>query len=394
MNPPTPERGRQMNAPRPLANSGYSRLGVRRVVNAADTYTILGGSRLPREVVEAMSEAAEHHVEINELLKAIGLRIAKLTGTEAALVVNGAAAGLAVAAAACIAGTDPGEIDALPASSPARRQIITLRCQRNPYDRALLQGGGQLVEVGFADSTPPWQLERAIDENTAAIVYYAGIQFERYALPLEEVVRIAKPHSVPVIVDAAAQIPPVSNLSAYTGAGADLVLFSGGKGLRGPQSSGLIVGRRELIDACAANSYPNHSVGRAMKTNKESAMGLLAAIERAMGLDWDLEYGRWTSLLEGYAAVLGSIAGVRAWIVPTGRLGQTCPRLFFEWTREVAADAGTVLGTLAGQNPSVIIGADDPRSRTAYINPYSVLPDEEQYLIEAVSQVLQQGEFS
>lgn len=365
----------------------YRGLRVRRVINAADTYTVLGGGRLPEEVVEAMAAAAGHHVHVDELLGAVGRRIAEVLGVPGAHVVNGAAAGLAVAAAACMAGTDPAGVGLLPETAPTRDQIVALRCQRNSYDRALVQSGAHLVEVGFADSTPPWALEAAISERTAAVVYYAGEQFERFAPSLDEVARVAHEHKVPVIVDAAAQLPPVSNLRRYLDEGGDLVLFSGGKGLRGPQSTGLIVGTAELIQACAANSYPHHSIGRSMKVSKETALGLLAAVERAVQLDWDAEYRRWEALLRGWAQALSPIAGLRSWIVPTGRLGQTCPRLFLEW--QDGPTAGELARQLEALDPSIVIGVDRVDVRQAFLNPYSVLPDEEEHLIEVVHQHLE-----
>ena len=368
----------------PAAADVYKLLGVRRVINAADTYTALGGGRLPAEVTSAMVDAAAHHVHVDELLPAVGRRIAELLDVPAALVVNGAAAGLTVAAAGCIAGTDPARVGHLPQCPGDRNQVVTLKCQRNPYDRALLTAGAELVEVGYADSTPEWSLESAIGPRTAAVVYYAGNQFEQYALPLERVAELAAAQSVPLVVDAAAQLPPVANLWDYLRRGADLVLFSGGKGLRGPQSSGLVVGRQDLVEACAANSYPHHSVARAMKTSKENILGLLAAVERAVALDWDVEYTRWQGLLQRYAAQLTAIPEVHAWEVPTGRLGQTCPRLFFEWTGPHTGTAGELGAALAARDPSILIGIERPRDRQAYLNPYSILRDEEDHLIDVV----------
>lgn len=366
----------------PLAAQIYRDLGVRRVINAADTYTALGGGRLPEPVVAAMAAASEHHVHVEELLAAVGARIAGLVGVPAALVVNGAAAGLAVTAAACLVGTDPGGVDGLPGRVPVRDEIIALRSQRNSYDRAVLATGARLVEVGYADSTPPWSLTAALSERTAAVTYYAGTQFERFAMPLPEVAAITKAAGVPLIVDAAAQLPPVSNLHRYVDEGADLVVFSGGKGLRGPQSSGLVLGDADLVAACAANSYPHHSVGRAMKTSKENALGLLAAVERAVALDWDAEYARWQATVEAWAQELSPLPGVRTWIVPTGRLGQTCPRLYLAW--ESGPSAAELARRLEGRDPSVVIGLDLPGARECFLNPYSVLAEENDHLIAVV----------
>lgn len=364
----------------PVPAEIYSQLGVRRVINAADTYTALGGGRLPDPVVAAMAAASAHHVHVDELLDAVGARIAELVGVPAAAVVSGAAAGLAVSTAACMVGTDPAGVDGLPARAPRRNEIVALRCQRNSYDRAVLAAGARIVEVGYADSTPLWSVEEALTERTAAVTYYAGTQFERFAPSLAEVVAMAHAAEIPVIVDAAAQLPPVSNLHRYLDDGADLVVFSGGKGLRGPQSSGVILGRSDLVQACARNSYPHHSVGRAMKTSKENALGLLAAVERAVALDWDAEYERWSRLLEDWRQELRQLPGVRTWIDPLGRLGQTCPRLYAAWERGMTG--GELAQHLELGSPSLVIGLDLPRERTCFLNPYSVLPDEEGYVIK------------
>ena len=364
------------------SDPAYARLGLRRVVNAADTYTALGGGRLPDEVRAAMVAAAAHHVSVPALLAAVGDRLASLTRNPAALVVNGAAAGLAVAAAAVMAGDDPGRVDALPGRPGPRSEFVVLCCQRNPYDRAVLASGGTLVEVGYSDSTPSWQLAAALTERTAGVLWFAGDQFERYSPPLEEVAALAHAAGVPVIVDAAAQVPPVSNLWTYRERGGDLVLFSGGKGLRGPQASGLVVGSRSLIGACARNTYPYHSIGRAMKTSKENVLGLLAAVERSLALDWDAEYARWSGSLDGFAARLAEVPGVTQWRVPTGRLGQAYPRLFFCWTG--GRTAAELAAALRDRDPAVEIGTGEGGERTAHLNPYSLLDGEAELVIEAV----------
>lgn len=372
-----------MSASDPVAAGVYGRLGVRRVINAADTYTMFGGGRLPQSVTAAMAEAASHHVDIAELMDAAGAHIAELTHNPAALVVDGAAAGLAVSAAAVIAGVDPAAVGMLPDSRSSRTEIVVLRSQRNPYDRAVLAAGATLVEAGFADGTSDWQLDAAIADRTAAVLWYAGDQFERYSPSLEHMAEYAHSCAVPLIVDAAAQVPPVSNLWTYRERGADLVLFSGGKGLKGPQSSGLIVGEPALIAACAANSYPFHSVGRAMKSSKENVIGLVAAIERAVSLDWEAEYSRWSDVLTGYRERLDSLPGVATWIDSSGRLGQECPRLFFSWDGPLAAEQ--LATAVAEGDPSVRIGTGEGSATTAYLNPYSLLPDEEELVIERVA---------
>ena len=366
----------------------YRKLGLRKVVNAADTYTVLGGGPLPDEVRTAMDEAAGHHVDVVQLLAASGEHLAQLTRNEAALVVNGAAAGMAIATAACIAGDRPAGVGAAPAHRTERTEVVLLCAQRNPYDRAVLQGGGTVIEVGYSDNTHAWQLESAIGPRTAAVLWFAGTQFERYALPLQAVLDVAHAADVPVIVDAAAQLPPVDNLWHYTEAGADLVLFSGGKGLRGPQNSGLVLGRRDLVRACAAHSYPHHSLGRAMKTSKESIVGLVAAVERALALDWDGERLRWRRTVSDVVERLDGLDGVQAWATDSGPLGQAYPRAMFRWQPAVAPAATALAQLLAAKEPAVHIGRGELDDYTAWVNPTLLSDGELDIVMDAVTGAL------
>jgi len=360
----------------------YRDLGLRRVVNASDTLTVLGGGRLSPGVLEAMTQAAAHHIDIPDLLAATGRHLAELTRNEAALVVGGAAAGLAVATAGAIAGTDPALVDALPADPPPRSEVVLMRAQRNPYDRAISQTGARIVEIGYFDATPEHQFRSALNERTAAVVWFAGTQFEWGALPLERTVAIAHEAGVPVIVDAAAQLPPVENLWHYTvDLGADLVVFSGGKGLRGPQNSGLVLGRADLVEAAAANTYPRHSTGRSMKTSKESILGLVAAVEEALATDWEAARERWEAIVATVVEHVGALEGVSAWRVPTGRLGQAYPRAFVRWEHG-PADAAALAAAMASGLVPVVIGHDDARDKCVYVNPFSLLEGEAEVVVQ------------
>src|SRR5581483_4317656 len=177
-------------------------------------------------------------------------------------------------------------------------EVIIHRSQRNGYDHAARQTGAKLVEIGMAHSTQRWELEAAITPQTTCVLYFAGAHYATGALPLDNVVAVAHAHNVPVLVDAAAQIPPIANLWHFTRElGADVAIFSGGKGLRGPQSSGLVLGRRDLIEACHANGSPNQSLGRPMKVGKEEMLGILAAVQ------WSLDQDE-SAVLAGYEATV------------------------------------------------------------------------------------------
>src|SRR5437763_13917684 len=196
--------------------SSYADLGITPVVNAAATWTRLGGSRMPKPVMDAMAAGTEAFVDLVELQRRAGARIAELTGNEACYICSGAAAGMAIAVAACITGTDPARIARLPHFDGPPAEVIIHRAHRNGYDHAARQTGATLVEIGMAHTTQRWELEAAISPRTACVLYFAGANYARGALPLPQVVEIAHRHGVPVLVDAAAQTPPISSLWHFT----------------------------------------------------------------------------------------------------------------------------------------------------------------------------------
>lgn len=293
----------------------YDDLGLRPVINAAGTLTRLGGSRMAPEVLAAMTEAAARFVPIDELQERAGEVIAEITGAEAGYVVTGAAAGLALGTAACVAGMDVGKMDRLPDTAGMKNEVVVQRGHRNSYDHAIRSAGVRMVEVGYlgypgAGGTMPWQLDEAITERTAAVA--CPILDTPGCLPLPLVCEIAHAKGVPVIVDAAAELPPRANLRRFIAEGADLVVFSGGKAIGGPQASGILAGRRGLIASVALQhqdmdirpetwsrrgwiaegrvaGVPHQGFGRSMKVGREEIAGLLAALRRfAAGSDLSL----------------------------------------------------------------------------------------------------------
>ncbi|MBX6341043.1 MAG: aminotransferase class V-fold PLP-dependent enzyme [Thermomicrobiaceae bacterium] len=362
----------------------YASLGVRPVVNAAATLTRLGGSRMPEPVVAAMVEASRAFVDLHELQRKVGERIAALTQNEACYVSSGAAAGITLAVAACIAGTDPARIGAFPyLEGIERTEVVVHRCQRNGYDYAARQTGARLVEIeGTAEA-----LEAAIGERTACVLWFAGAHFAEGALPLEDVVAIAHARGVPVLVDAAAQIPPIANLWRFTrDLGADAAIFSGGKGLRGPQSSGLVLGRREIIEGCRANGNPNHAIGRPMKVGKEELVGLLTAVEWSLAQDEAALLARYEASVQRWVAGLAGIPGVVAERgypseagQPHGRaivhFGPPCP-----WTRD------EVVAALWDGEPRVAVGTVGEDAIA--LNPQTLEPGEDEVVLQALLRVL------
>ncbi len=274
----------------------YKQLGVKTIINGFGTVSKIGGSVMAPEVLQAMTEASKHYVEINTLHRAAGKYIAELLESEACCITCGAAAGIALATAACIARNDPVKRLQLPNVEGMKNEVLMLKCHRILYDQALLLSGAKVVEIGATSFAMPEQVEAAINEKTAMFFYVSENESMRGSIELPRLIPILKKRDVPVVVDAAAELPPRSNISKYQKMGADLVLFSGGKELRGPQSSGLILGRKDLVEACQASSSPNYSIARSMKIDKETIAGITRAVELFLEKDYEKIYETWTKM--------------------------------------------------------------------------------------------------
>jgi D-glucosaminate-6-phosphate ammonia-lyase len=319
----------------------YERLGVRPIINVAGTATRLGGALVEQETVDAMAEAARQSVPLEQLQAAASNIIAKITGAEAGYVTSGASAALTLGTAACLTGLDVARMDRLPNTTGMPNEVLMAQHQVSGYDHAISAAGAKIVGVGIPnDTTRPtqihitkaWEFESAITENTVAIAYayIAGS-----TPPLEQVIEVGKKYHIPVIIDAAAQVPPAENLRKFISTGADLVAYSGGKGIRGPQDSGILCGRRDLIAAAALQNLdmagfafdtwnpppslipkeklrgiPQHGIGRGMKVTKEAVVGLLTALQRFTEENSLRELERLRLLLEGIAVRLQGVAGV------------------------------------------------------------------------------------
>ncbi len=371
----------------------YARLQLRTVINAFETLSIVGSTRIRPEALEAMQRASASFVFLPELNQKVGARIAELTRNEAAVVTNGALAGMLLATAACIARRNPGYEHPLVLPLAAENvNVITQRCQYNPYLPNITQVGARIVEVGYSQQrSPERQLEDAIDAHTAAVFYTAGRPYERFAIPLERVVAIAHAHDVPVIVDGAALLPPVENLWRFTAMGADLAVFSGGKGLRGPQDSGVVVGDHDLVQRIHQINSPIHGLGRAFKSSKEDIVGLLVALEYALAEDIEARYTGLQQQATRIETALRDAAGIETWILPDGRQGQPCPRMVVRllpssgWSRTAFMDA------LKDGDPAVLVGDLDEDADAFYINPLSLTEAEEQVVVERVLALLASG---
>ncbi len=365
----------------------YEELGLTPVINASATLTRLGGSIMPPEVVEAMVEASKHFVNLEELQRRVGEELAKMTQNEAAYVSSGAAAGLALATAAIITRGDPAAIQRLPDTTGLKNEVIIHKSHRNGYDHAVRQVGVKIVEIGMATNTYPWELEAAINENTAAVFWFQGAMTGRGDLPLEKVIEIANKHDVPVVVDAAAQLPPVENLWRFTQMGAALAIFSGGKDLRGPQSSGLIVGRKELIEWIRPNGNPNHSIGRPMKVGKEEMVGLLTAVRLYLQQDHEARASQDEEVVAGWCAALNQHAGVHAERSFPNEAGQPLPRAKVTINPDQAGvSRDWVVSRLREGTPSIEVATGG--TDAFYLNPMTLADGEEEIVLNRLLEIL------
>ncbi len=288
----------------------YRSIGVSPIVNAAGPISVYGGGKSRPEVIEAVAAAARVPVHLHDLNLRAGEAIAAMTGAEAAFVSSGAAGGLVLQAAACIAGGDEDRMRRLPDSSGMKNEIVIQRCQRFSYIQSYRVGGGRLVEAGGAEGCSTAQLEDAFSDHTAAAAYLFAAHSSKNAVPFDEFRGAARSHGVPVIVDAANFLPPRANIRRILDAGADMVVFSGGKAVRGPQGAGILLGRADLIAAARANASPYTFVARSMKVSKEEIIGLVAAIRLFLDEDEQAQNARYAQMCRRAVDALVEIPGV------------------------------------------------------------------------------------
>lgn len=360
----------------------YTRLGVRPFINARGTWTYLSGSLELPEVRRAKQEAAMHFVEVVELQRAVSRRLAEISGAEAGIITSGAAGAMAAATAACIAGADPKNIWQLPDTTGLKYEVVMLG-GRSAFDSAIRLAGGKLVVIKTVEELPA-----AINSNTAMI--YTTASGDR----LERAIAAAKRAGVPLLLDQAAGIPPFENIRLFAQMGCDLYTFSGGKGLMGPQCSGLLLGRKDLIEAALANSSPYEgAVCRPMKVGKEEIMGCLAAVEAWSKKDLNALDREWNARVKRIAKVVETVPGVTTEIeIPRG--GNRYPTLTVKWDEQAwgfsVADCDRKLRegeprieVLTSSNPSLVPAVEEGQPKgpgrpdRLRIVPFTMQPGEE-----------------
>lgn len=360
----------------------FDELQLHRYINAQDTFTKYGASCMPQSALRAMTEIARFCVDLSEVQEKTGDAIARLTHNEAAYVTNGAAGGLTVCAAAALALDSEDVFHRLP-DAPERCEILMQRAQHNMYDRSMACTGAKIVYVGAEDCAPTAEaFEAAITERTVAVAYV--MYFGREAsLPLETVIDIAHRHQLPVIVDAAAQLPPADNLWRLTGMGADMVIFSGGKTMRGPQDSGLVVGRRVWIERMRRWGPPTDGVCRGCKTSREAMVGLYAAVKEYLAVDEALRLATMNRWCDRFEQTMRDCGFPEVWRVHEGPVGQAFPRSY----GRPPVGTGRALCTLM-RDRGVYAGAYE--SDDMMLNPLMLTEDQVETVCDTLKQCMEQ----
>jgi D-glucosaminate-6-phosphate ammonia-lyase len=392
----------------------YERFGVKTVINAAGTQTRAGGTLMDPEVAAAMAEAARNFVRIDELQDAASRLIAEATGAEAGYVTSGASAGITLAVAASIAGLNIDRMNRLPDTTGMAAEVIVQRPHRNAYDHAALLAGARLVEVGTSGfpgrgASWPWEVEAAITDQTTAILW--PVSDIPGVASLEEVSEIAHRHDLDVIVDAAAALPPVSNLRRFIDLGADAVIFSGGKAIRGPQSTGIVAGRADLIESIALQHQdmdvypqtwslrgkylesgllpgpPHHGIGRGFKVGKEEIIGLMVALERYLARDHEAEFAAWLARVNAMANALDGIPGVSPEVFIDPRRPIPVLRLNLD-EAVVGKSAYDIVNELAEGEPPVLLSEGFAFRGLVGVNPMGLQEHEDAIVVERLQAAL------
>jgi L-seryl-tRNA(Ser) seleniumtransferase len=371
----------------PASESIYAELGVRTLVNGRGVATFYSSTLMPPGAHRAMQRASEHFVEIVELQRAVGARLARFAGTEAAMVSSGSAACIAQATAGCIAGTDPEKIARLPDTEGMKNEVIVTH--RNVWDRSIALAGAKLVVVkSLAD------LETAINDRTAMMEYEYG---DSGPVKLEEAIAVCKRRGVPFMLDAAAMCPPFERLRFLASLGPDLFCVSGGKGLMGPQCSGILFGRKDLVEAALRNGSPYEgSICRPMKVGKEEIIGVWAAVEWSSRRDYQADCRVWETRMQHIVKAVSSIPGVEAEIYYR-KIGNEVPHVGLRWDEEAfGLTKQQCVEALRRGEPQIEVVGGQSREMVKLDAPAPLKerprPSEPPRLISIVSNTLKPGE--
>jgi uncharacterized pyridoxal phosphate-dependent enzyme len=371
-----------------LGQSGnpYQELGVTTVINGEGTMTTLGGSLIRPEVEAVMAQAARHFVSIPELEVAAGTRIAqmlKLPPGYSALITSGAAGAIQSGLAGILTGDNGSLIKQLPDLTGMKSEVIIQKAHRNPFDHQLRGTGVKLIEIETHE-----QLRRAVSERTA-MMHFTNFANSAGQIKVDEWPKLAKQYNVPCMNDAAADTPPVSHLWDYANMGYDLITFSGGKALRGPQCAGMLIGREQLVHYALLNNSPyEDTLGRGQKVGKEEIVGMVKALELYLSEDQDALAKEWQQRLENISGQITKIPGVStSFFVP--EIANHVPHMQITWDARISLTPPQASQILRSGHPSIVIGGGEGRPGLA-MNSFMLQPGEDQILAEQLAKVLRQ----
>lgn len=358
----------------------FAELGVTRVINANVTMTFLSGSLMLPEVLEAINSTSQDFANMFELQDKAGGKIAEMLKVEGAMVTSGAACAILLGTAACITGTDKDKIKLLPNLPGPRPEVIMQKSHRYLFDQAVTTTGAKIVEV-----EGPGEMEKAFTEQTVMALFFNAA--EKHSISHERFLTIAGKHHIPTFLDAAADVPPVENLFKYQKMGFDLVTFSGGKMIRGPQSAGLLFGKKDLIEAAKLNHSPHEApIGRPMKVNKEEMFGMYAALKAYLERDHEKEWNDWLATAKHIAGILATVPSIRTETVIDPGPANAFPSLAVDWDREkIKLTPNDVLKALNEGNPRIVAGNHKDR---LLIGVVLLRPDQADIVARRVKEIL------
>ena len=365
---------------RPVTRDFFTELGLRTFINAAGTYTSMTGSLMHKEVTEAISYGATEYVNLDDLQDKVGERIAELLECEYATVSSGAFGAISIGCAGVMSGMDIEKVKQLPDSTGLKNEVIIQEGHHIVYSKALENVGAKIIMVKDRQD-----LEKAINKNTA-MMWFLNANTDSGEIKHEEFIKVAKERGIPTFIDCAADVPPVENLFKFTKMGFDLVAFSGGKGIRGPQSAGLLLGKRKYIEAARQHTPPRgHTIGRGMKVNKEEVLGMLVALEIYLKKDHKAEWKMWEEQIKLISDSALSVKGVETEIyVP---LYANCvPSLSVKWDQKlVKLTADEVREQLREGHPSIQVVGDD---HSLGITTWMLTPGQERIVALRLKEIL------
>ncbi len=361
----------------------FESLGVKKVVNAAGNNSRLGSSTLNPEVFNAMNEASKIYVSMDELQSRCGEYIAEITGAEAGLITSGAAGGLLLAAAACVTGTNKALILEMPKPAVGR-EIIIQKGHRTPYDQAIVMSGVSLTEVGIPYQTYVEQIENAINEKTVAILYTFGETVNRSGeVSLKDVVKISKKFKIPIIVDGSLINYPFHRIRDCIMMGVDLLVTSGGKHIFGPSSTGFICGKKEMIEACRLQTFPNYGIGRVMKIGKEEIIGLMTALEIYLKRDSQKEHKGWEDKIDYLVSKLNELPYLKATKTEYDEVDRPVPRVrLLVDEKRIKYNVYKIVAQLKENNPPIWVQEFSLHEGIILLNPVCLLDDEEKVIVK------------